>query len=189
MADIELQISRIREIYRAIDTTYQTIQRHYGFDCTGCQTNCCATRFYHYTHSEAIYLRMGFDHLPEDLKQESLHRAVQYENFYSNGYDYRPFFCPLNINNLCILYDWRPMICRLHGLPYELQDINNNPTFHGGCVRFMAQDMGSIPPYMSLNRTIFYREMAKVESAIRDILGLEPPPPRTVAAILLKKDG
>ncbi len=189
MANIEPYIRRIEEIYRAIDTTYQSAQSHYGFDCTGCGTNCCATKFYHYTHAEGIYLRRGFDGLQEGLKHEVINRAIEYETFYLNDNEHRPFFCPLNRNNLCILYQWRPLICRLHGLPYELTDINNNPTFHGGCLRFMSQDRTSLPTYMTLNRTIFYREFAKVEAEIRDILGLQPPPPSTVAAIILGSNG
>ncbi len=179
------QIKRIQEIYEAIDLSYQSAALYYNFSCNGCIDNCCSTRFFHYTHGEAIYLLQGFYSLDSIKRAAIIELAVRYEEFYSGKDQDMPFMCPLNSQGLCVLYKWRPMICRLHGLPYETQDINLIASFHGGCERFMSLDIQGLPGYRTLNRSIYYREMAKAEAEIRKTLNMPAPQPRTVSSILL----
>ena len=56
-------LDRLRDIFRAMDREYTRATEHYQFQCDGCMDNCCLTRFYHHTHLEFYYLRMGFENL------------------------------------------------------------------------------------------------------------------------------
>ncbi|MCX8070411.1 MAG: hypothetical protein N2738_07905 [Thermodesulfovibrionales bacterium] len=182
---IEQFIKRIGNIYEAIDSMYEMVKRHYQFSCDGCKTNCCETRFYHYTISEGLFLMKGFNELNQSEQEGILKRAEQYEESYKNMTEDERLMCPLNIDGLCILYKYRPMICRLHGVPYEVQDITMSASFHGGCERFMSERANSDYTYMTFNRTIFYREMSKIEEEIRSVLSRPTPTRKTVAQILL----
>lgn len=188
MTSIEHLIDRLKGIYRAIDSTYQSAIDYYRFSCQGCHANCCYTRFFHYTHIEALYLHRGFKGLSPKERAEILQLALDYEETYSKGTDDQAVLCPLNTSGLCVLYEWRPMICRLHGVPYELQDVNGVAQFYGGCEKFMSLNPETLPTYRTLNRTIFYREMANLEGELRKTLGLQAPMPQTVAKILLTED-
>lgn len=185
MTNIEQLLNRLKAIYRAIDATYQSAIDYYHFSCEGCQAKCCYTKFYHYTHIEALYLHRGFQGLSDQERSEILKLASYYEETYAKGSDEQAVLCPLNKSGLCVLYEWRPMICRLHGVPYEMQDINGVAHFYGGCERFMSLNPETLPTYRTLNRTIFYREMANLERELRNALGLQAPEPQTVAKILL----
>ncbi|HIJ60386.1 MAG TPA: hypothetical protein HPP56_07235 [Nitrospirae bacterium] len=182
---IEEKVKRIENIYQAIDSMYEMAKKHYHFDCNGCQTNCCETRFYHYSISEALYLKRGFETLSIIERDRILDKSRQYEKAYEEMSEDNRLMCPLNEKGLCVLYKWRPMICRLHGVPYEVQDVNMSASFHGGCERFMSEMANSNFTYMTFNRTIFYRELSKVEEEIRGLLSLKVPQKKTVAQILL----
>ena len=47
------------EIYAAMDHAYSVIADQLGFVCSGCEENCCRSRFYHYTYLEYFYLLEG----------------------------------------------------------------------------------------------------------------------------------
>lgn len=181
-------VKRIENIYEAIDSIYDMGKRHYNFDCNGCQTNCCETRFYHYTFSEGLYLRKGFYELTKEEQDKIIQRALQYEEVYKKINEDERLMCPLNYDGLCVLYKYRPMICRLHGIPFEVQDISMSASFHGGCERFMSDRANSNYTYMTVNRTIFYREMAKIEEDLRRALSKTTPTRKTVAEILLTQE-
>jgi hypothetical protein len=64
-------IDRLKQIYAAMDQTYNTAAGHYGFTCHRCRDNCCRTRFYHHTVIEYTYFIAGLKTLTP-LKQEEV---------------------------------------------------------------------------------------------------------------------
>ncbi|MFQ3574267.1 MAG: hypothetical protein SNJ53_06510 [Thermodesulfovibrionales bacterium] len=179
-------INKIRNLYSTIDAMYEVASRHYAFSCEGCDAHCCKTRFYHYTCAEFLYLKAGFDTLDSSKKEYLKSLAHRYESHYLNADEESLQMCPLNEGGLCILYEWRPMICRLHGLPSETQDINMTATFYGGCESFIRKNLKDGYVYMTINRTIYYREMAKIEHDLRASLGISPPERLTVSGMILR---
>jgi len=92
--------------------------------------------------------------------------------------------CPLNFDAVCILYPYRPMICRLHGIPHELHKPGQNPVYGPGCETFDCRcgDKG----YFKFDRTPFYRDMAALEQEARKTLGLAEKIRMTVAEMIVK---
>jgi Fe-S-cluster containining protein len=112
---MDKHLTRVAEIYKAIDNLYDAAMKHYKFSCEGCADNCCVTKFYHHTNIEDIYLAEGLKRLDEDKKREVLTRAEDVVNIHNSSPDDVRVMCPLNENGLCIAYAHRPMICRIHG--------------------------------------------------------------------------
>ncbi len=73
--------------------------------------------------------------------------------------------CPLNVDTRCILYTYRPMICRLHGIPHELKKPGQPGIKGPGCGTFDSR-CGQ-QPYISFDRTPVYRDMATLEQDVR----------------------
>lgn len=149
-----------------MDDAWNRIAALYQFKCTGCEDNCCQSLFFHHTHIEKEYLLYAFDRLESDKKNNILKKAEEYcrKTFPANG-DIRSLkiICPLNENGQCILYPYRPMICRLHGLPHEIRRPGFNPLMGKGCEagRFDGKD------YIPFDRTPFYQNMAQLEADYR----------------------
>ena len=92
--------------------------------------------------------------------------------------------CPLNENSACLIYDYRPMICRLHGIPHELRKPGQKPVYGPGCDLF-AERCGK-SPYIPFDRTPFYQEMAGLEQVFRQALGRNDKIKMTIAKMLLQ---
>jgi len=178
---------RLQNIFADMDRKYGTAAQFYGFQCQGCDDNCCRTRFYHHTYLEYLLIRRGFDNL--DAPGRSAVRAKaeavcrQTEQADKNGVPVRQM-CPLNNDGMCTLYHYRPMICRLHGIPHELQK-PGQPVIHGaGCGAFDEQF--SDKPYFKFDRTQFYFEMARLENEFKQAAGLTGRIKLTVAEMILR---
>lgn len=84
----------------------QTYREHFVCRC-GC-TDCCQQDL-HLLPVEFHFLLQGFSLLPEAKKKIIRARTVQ-----GAGQDIP---CPLLQEGRCILYGYRPVVCRTHGLP------------------------------------------------------------------------
>jgi Fe-S-cluster containining protein len=164
---------RLQYIYADMDRKYGIAAQSYGFQCRGCQDNCCLTRFYHHTYLEYLLIHRGFDNLdlPDQhairAKAEEVRRQTELAD--NNGVPVQ-LMCPLNNDGMCTLYHYRPMICRLHGIPHELQK-PGQPVVHGpGCGLFDEQCSGK--PYYKFDRTQFYFEIARLENEFKQAAGL-----------------
>lgn len=164
---MERQLERIAEIFRAIDSLYGAARRHYGFSCEGCADNCCTTKFHHHTLIEELYLAEGLKKLDAEKRQELLARAREATEAHDALPEDARVMCPLNEGGLCSAYGHRPMICRIHGVPYELHRQDMSFEYGVGCRRFMAERVREGVSYFPLNRTMFYVEMAKLEQETR----------------------
>jgi Fe-S-cluster containining protein len=160
-------IERMAAIYDAMDRDYDSVARHYGFSCEGCEDNCCTQRFFHYTMAEYLYLLKGLQELDPGpagrIVQKARDVVAAYEEEKAEG-RLRPLMCPVNFDGLCALYSHRPMICRLHGLPHRFTDPHGVETRGGGCPRF---DSSVKKTDWTLKRTPHYSGLARIEGEMR----------------------
>jgi hypothetical protein len=165
-------LDRLRDIFAAMDPAYIRAAEHYQFQCDGCTHNCCLTRFYHHTCLEYYYLRRGLESLDARKKSEILLRAEEVCRETAAADEKQlPVrqMCPLNHESLCILYPHRPMICRLHGIPHELQKPGQDVIHGPGCGTF--NERCSNKPYTKFERTPFYIELARLENEFKQAAG------------------
>lgn len=180
-------LERLQRIFAAIDREYTRAIEHYAFQCDGCTQNCCRTRFHHHTYLEYLYVRAGFEKL-DPLRQREIQSAAgevcrKTAKAVLEGVPAR-FWCPLNDDGRCTLYAFRPMICRLHGIPYELQKPGQNVVYGPGCGTF--GDRCADKSYFKLDRTLFYFEMAKLEGEFKDAAGLNGRIKITIAEMIFE---
>ena len=180
----------VTELFAEMQSAYQDHARAYGFDCHGCDDNCCATRFYHHTLLELIVLQQGLATLSADRRMRVRERSREICRIYRDRPAERTgrrVMCPLNEDRKCILYPYRPMICRLHGIPHELKMPAGGVQHHPGC-HWFSERVGSTRPRGAFDRTPFYGRMAELEKGLRRELGLDRRIKLTVAEILLADD-
>lgn len=179
-------MDRLKQIYVAMDQAYDTAADHYDFTCDRCRDNCCRTRFYHHTIIEYIYIIEGLKTLTpkkqNELKSRAMAVADKTANVDDNAEPMR-LMCPLNFDERCILYSYRPMICRLHGLPHELRKPGQKTIYGPGCETFDHR-CGHIG-YFEFDRTPFYLELAKLEQEVKQALGITGKFKMTVAEMIV----
>jgi len=173
------------EIYAAMDRRYNLAAAHYGFKCTGCDDNCCYTHFYHYTYLEYGFILKGYRSLDGHKCAEISKRALKVIGD-SKAADKKElagrYMCPLSFDGRCILYAYRPMICRLHGIPHEIQTINHKVIHAPGCETFTGQQGDA--KYYNFDRTPFYTQMARLESELKQALGVGNKLKMTIAEMI-----
>ncbi len=179
---------RLRQLYDEMDAQYNAVADSYGFKCTGCRESCCETRFYHHTYAEYMYLLEGFYSLDPGLQKDIQKKALTvFRKHMTANQNTVRIMCPLNHEDLCRLYTYRPMICRLHGIPHELQK-PGQPVSHGpGCELFARRCKDTA--YKNFDRTPFYRQMAMLEKEFRQSAGLYGKFKMTIAQMLINEKG
>jgi Fe-S-cluster containining protein len=184
-ADATYFVDRLGLVFADMDREYRRAAEHYGFDCNACTDSCCQTRFYHHTYIEYLLVQEGLKTLSPAMQTEIASRAREVVNraadLEKEGKPVR-LMCPLNFKALCVLYPYRPMICRLHGIPHEFQNGAGHRVQGAGCESF-DQRCSSIP-YFKFDRTSFYREMAGLELEFRRAVGSNSKLRMTIAEML-----
>ncbi len=188
MTELSYVFQKLSDVFQAMDNAWDEIAAKYQFQCNGCKDNCCQSLFFHHTHVEKAYLTHGFNLLPMADKTEIIDKARDYcdttfdpEAPSDTEAASKKIPCPLLLEGRCRLYQFRPMICRMHGLPHELHK-PGFPVIKGpGC------DAGRFAEktYIPFDRTPFYREMAGVEMEFRTVSGKTGKARETIAQILL----
>jgi hypothetical protein len=187
--------SSLIALYNKMDAGYDTVAAQYGFQCNGCKDNCCQSLFFHYTFVEKAFLRHGFFQMDAKMQKNIRQKAA---NYITRTFTRSPvqtesapkalqpaslkMICPLNQDSRCTLYFFRPMICRLHGLPHELTRPGDS-----GVVRGPGCDAGKFEhkPYIPFDRTPFYIQMAGIEQSFRKKFGRTGKIRETIAHILV----
>lgn len=164
----------MRDLYGRMGKAYESAALGYNFSCNGCAESCCEERFYHHTLSEFLYLLRGLQTLDEGTRKEIFARAREVAELY-RMHDMegqaRRIMCPLNKDGHCSFYDHRLMICRLHGVPYNMRRPDGTETQGSGCHR-VDWDMSSEKSSdRMLDRTDLYRELSGIEIELRQKLG------------------
>ncbi len=157
---------RLSRLYARMDKAWSTAADHYGFVCRGCPENCCETEFYHHTYIERDYLLAGMAALDPATTKTIQAKAVDVcETRAEPSRDLLRVMCPINSSGLCRLYAFRPMICRLHGIPHELAAPGGSPRRQQGCQA--GARLFNAATYFKFDRTPFYTEMAQIEMDYR----------------------
>ena len=179
-------LKRLKKIFEFMDQKYHEAADYYGFNCKGCEDNCCLTRFYHYTLVEYLYIKEGFHHLEDkkqvEVKQRSLAVCQEYDEADIKGTPVKQM-CPVNFENLCAIYPYRPMICRLHGIPHELQRVDQGILNSPGCGTFTLNYSGKAR--FKFDRTPFYMQMAALEKEMKQAVGVTKKIKMTVAQMIV----
>ncbi len=188
MTDIPEHFSPLAQLYHDMDNAWNQVAQQYGFQCKGCEDNCCLSLFFHHTHAEASFLKFGLQTLSSKDQKHVLTLSRDYcrQNVSDTAEKHNPAAskkipCPLLKTGRCTLYHFRPMICRLHGLPHELHKPGFNVIKGPGC------DAGKFDrrTYIPFDRTPFYKQMAVIEMNFRQLTGKTGKIKKTIAQILL----
>lgn len=182
-------LNRLQVLFEEMDQAYETVARQYGFQCRGCADSCCRTRFHHHTLLEYIFLLEGMRTLGPGQRPAVHERALaavdRMRDADRRGVGLRSL-CALNGDGLCMIYAFRPMICRLHGIPHELKRPDGNVVISPGCDAFSAgcRQTGTTD-YVRFDRTPFYRRMALLEKDLRERMGYAGKIKLTLAQMLV----
>ena len=178
---------QVIQLFEQMDRDYDAAAKKSGFICNGCRDNCCLTRFYHHTLVEYLYIKSGLDQLePQALvkvKERAEAAVEQMSGMPPKGREPVRVMCPLNIAGRCILYDYRPMICRLHGISHTLRRPDGQLQTGPGCDDFYTQCGAS--NQTQLDRTPLYVAMANLERQLREELGFNQKIKMTIAEIII----
>ena len=178
-------LENLAGLFRRMDKAYNAAAVEYGFNCSGCEDNCCRTSFYHHTVIEYFYLHSGYLNRLEKERAQLRQRASRVKQAMARADargEKRRIMCPLNLDGLCSLYRYRPMICRLHGLPSEIQRPGGGRVRSPGCGDFDRQCGPA--SYIKFDRTPLYMEMLMTEKEIREKLGFTEKIKMTVAGMV-----
>lgn len=193
--DLSPYLAELVEIFSGIDTAYAAGQKACGgFSCTGCPDNCCTTVFHHYTLLENFYLMEGLANI--DVTQANvvyMRAQMYYGEQLKNPFKLTQLriMCPLNFNDKCIVYEHRPFICRIHGLPTVMLSPLKGTQRWGGCKRFQELHpegkvgSGGEPTEYILDRTPFMARLASLEGRLRKELVYLHKYKKTIAEMVL----
>ncbi|MES0335293.1 MAG: YkgJ family cysteine cluster protein [Candidatus Magnetobacterium sp. LHC-1] len=189
--DLTPFIDKLGEIYQEIDGQYAHMQGVYnGFGCDGCDDNCCTTVFYHYTLIEEYYLFRG---LAEITDQQLVEAVLQNAETYRLQVARRPhdshmlrLMCPVNHQGRCIVYEHRPLICRIHGVAAVLHSPTKGRQQWDGCQQFVQQYGEDVKTKgQLLDRTPFYSRIATLEKQLREELVYVQKVKKTIADMIV----
>jgi len=165
-------LRRLHDLYLRMDQAYSASAKAIGLDCGNCADNCCETLFRHHTHVEWIYLCQGLAALPAEMQAEIRVNAENWLRIHQNALPgtHPRVPCPLGVPREgalgCGLYEHRPMVCRLHGVPNVLVRPGGQQSAFPGCDR--AQNLAKTCPPALLDRTPLLSDLARLEM---DLLG------------------
>lgn len=186
MPHIDPLLKKLAALYERMDGEYQKAALANGFQCRGCADNCCFTRFYHHTLAEYLYLKEGLGRLTGDDHRRVADRAAsvvrQMNDLDRAGQPVR-VLCPLNEKERCVLYAYRPMICRLHGIAHQLRRPDGQRQVGPGCGDFDRQ-CGTADP-VALDRTPLYIALAELEKELRRRMGFQGRIRMTIAEMII----
>lgn len=189
----EKMTERLRKIYQAMEEEYDEVARRLEFSCKGCPDNCCDSYFLHYTYVEWVYLWQGMRQLSLQKQQEIIDRARRVVRQYADelALERRPVvMCPLNEEGLCVLYPFRLLVCRTHGVPATMTRPDGRRLTFPGCFRCQnivderKSEAGKIP---MVERTPLLRQLALLENdLVQDHRDRCPKIRMTIAEMLAK---
>ena len=159
--------TKLSLLYSDMEGAYNRAASKIGLSCRDCAENCCTSHFQHHTYIEWAYLWKGIGSRPEKSRREFMKRAEEYvrQSRILLAQGLRPrIMCPLNDGGLCQLYEYRLMICRMHGVPNSFVRPDGKKMSFPGCSR--CQELYSrLEEVPVVDRTGFYRDLASLEVA------------------------
>jgi hypothetical protein len=174
-------------LYEEMAADYDRAAAKIGLTCRGCPDNCCDSYFHHHTAIEWAYLWRGLRTLPPSALEAAQERARLCLDHYRAAEaagTWPKMMCPLNENALCMLYLYRPMVCRTHGVAARLRRPDGKTLHFPGC--FRCQELTAKPDTLAMDRTPLLRRLARLEETfLGGRLGALPKMRMTIAAMLL----
>ena len=110
----------LKELDKQLEEYFKD-QKDYICCKKGCSL-CCELGDYPFSRLEMEYLMQGFITLPNDIR---LIIKKNIEDIKTSGL--KEYKCPFLIDNLCVLYERRGLVCRTHGLAYLYNGIIKLP--------------------------------------------------------------
>ncbi|AWB10512.1 MAG TPA: hypothetical protein ENO30_02265 [Thermodesulfobium narugense] len=182
-------IDSLEKLYKEVENEFKRIGQYYDFSCFGCTTNCCNTLFYHFTIVEELMLQYGLSKLDGNTRLMIVENSKRYLLSKENHNERGRFkmMCPANKDGLCMVYQYRPMICRIHGVPSKLVFPNGRVDFYKGCEVIASKFLEF--PYV-LDRTNFFKNLSKIELDFRKKTNkpISYKFKKTIAEMILSKD-
>ncbi|OGW46849.1 MAG: hypothetical protein A2Y66_04050 [Nitrospirae bacterium RBG_13_41_22] len=140
--------SKYAAIARKADYLFKTIQEKYPLSVR-CRLHCCdcCHAIFGVFPIEAAYINYHFNRLERKLRRDVLRRAEKAEDEMLKAKDRLKVFednpkmkvfglgkqrvrCPLlQDSEECVLYEKRPIICRIYGVPYSLKKENKEISY------------------------------------------------------------
>ncbi|MDQ7032966.1 MAG: hypothetical protein Q9M37_09690 [Desulfonauticus sp.] len=164
---------KLETLYQQMEQAYQKHAQALGLSCRDCEDNCCTSYFHHHTYIEWSYFLYGLKQADPEVQDYIQKQAKQYyaQMQTSLAKNQIPnIMCPVNKDGLCILYPYRLMICRLHGVPNFLTLPNGKIKEFPGCFKAQSLCSSENKTLPLLNRTPFYQKLARLEM---EFLGLK----------------
>jgi hypothetical protein len=191
-AKVELKpesVKQVAELYRDMEAAYDHTAKELDFSCSGCPDNCCDSYFLHHTYTEWAYLWQGLKTLDNSQLQNITEKAANYviESRAALARGERPIImCPLNSEGLCVLYTYRLMICRLHGVPATFTRPDGQKPEFPGCFRCQEKLSGENSG-TPLDRTQFFRRLVELEIGLLGDRRMSAPRVKlTIAQMIVK---
>jgi Fe-S-cluster containining protein len=142
--DLDIYFQKYQMLIKEVDQVFNKMKNDYPQEVKcdqGC-TECCFALF-DLSLVEALYLNKKFSDLGQDLRNSILIEAdktdrqinkIKKELYkeHRQGVDQQEILkkaslvksrCPLLIDNICVLYDHRPITCRLYGIPMNMGQV------------------------------------------------------------------
>lgn len=167
-------ISRLERLYAKMDAAYHAVSDQAGFSCEGCDgETCCRIDLVIHSFVEKLYLKRGLESLDSSTRCEVIRRCeavLQAKKDNPSGDAYRNAVCVLNFDGFCRLYQYRPMICRLAGIPHFMVRPDAQTVRRNGCARYETAIRPAYPD-LQVDRTELYRGMALLEVEVVRSLG------------------
>ena len=102
--------------------SYFKLHKEFIFCKKGC-TDCCEIGEYPFSRLEAEYLMKGYTTLLPETQIKIKNNISKIILLKKNNTDKRfTYCCPFLINKECVLYKYRGIVCRTHGLAYISED-------------------------------------------------------------------
>jgi hypothetical protein len=183
---------QLKILYQDMEQAYDLVAKPLGHGCDGCPDNCCDSYFVHHTYIEWAYLLQGLNSLADDRRRALLARAEDYEleaqKIIADGR--RPkIMCPVNEDGRCMLYPYRLMVCRTHGVPASMTRPDGKRLVFPGCFRcqeLIVEKAIAEADVPLMERTLLLRRLVMLEQRfLQGKRHLAPKVKRTIASMLV----
>lgn len=196
---MEKHIIKYKKLLQQVDAWFQTVlEKH--FDIVKCRPGCfdCCQGLFDIGLLDAIFVQQGMKRLkPQQLQivkekaRELIEKAKKIDKDFAPPYSLSEWdetridelvlnvgkvFCPfINDEGFCSIYEYRPLVCRLIGIP--VIDISGEVIYVEGCEKNPLEREGAFSPRLSLN---YYQISKQEEEIIKELVNdLKDPKLRT----------
>lgn len=145
VVDLSTYFAEYEALVEKIDEDVRRASKTLGhIPSCGLETDECCFGYFDLELLEVIYLSNRMNRiLKSDVRMEIIHRAIELSkkikeidgglrskrtgsgesrSAFLEAYDRERLLCPLNKESRCSLYEYRPLRCRLHGVPSDFTD-------------------------------------------------------------------